>query len=493
MGKQREWRGVRMRRTTAAADPDQPARVVRLPASWEEAAAAALAALAPGAGEVALVPLAESWIAPAAAEAAKIGLDSGLGLRLRRMLRHRRGAPGASLWRGEAPTVPRFVLNLPAFFDPELGFDAPTYEEAVRTAVTTLAALAPEAKRIAVGFADLAGLLAGAGLEYDSEAGRDVAGAIAALTRAVADVASASWPGAHAAGPCCSLPPSPAATLLPGLAEAARAAQLRAANAPMPCHEATTAICAPDEAEALLGVETGGIAPAFSPLAADGRLTKAALGFLAARGISGEAALAATLAGCCPFAPVPTAAEAAMRERLAPFLGELPAPAEIFAFPPRRGREELPARHRGYAQKATIGGHKLTLRTGEYADGRLGEILIALSSREGAAFRGLVEAFAAAVSLGLQWGMPLGAYVDTFAFLRFGPAGAVEGDTAVSSATSISDYVFRHLAANYLGRTDLVPPEETEAGESGAERSPLLPLDLPPRPARRHRLRLVSG
>ena len=100
------------------------------------------------------------------------------------------------------------------------------------------------------------------------------------------------------------------------------------------------------------------------------------------------------------------------------------------------------------------GGHKLYLRTGEYADGQLGEIFLALH-KEGAAFRGLMDNFAVAVSLGLQHGVPLESFVEAFTFTRFGPAGAVEGDPAVRTATSLLDYAFRHLAANYLGRRDI--------------------------------------
>ncbi len=97
-------------------------------------------------------------------------------------------------------------------------------------------------------------------------------------------------------------------------------------------------------------------------------------------------------------------------------------------------RRELPSRRSGYTQKASVGGHKLFLRTGEYDDGMLGEIFIALQ-KEGAAFRGLMDNFAHAVSIGLQHGVPLERFVETFTFTRFGPAGAVEGDPAVHAAT----------------------------------------------------------
>ena len=160
-------------------------------------------------------------------------------------------------------------------------------------------------------------------------------------------------------------------------------------------------------------------------------------------------------------------------------------------------RRELPGRRVGYTQKASVGGHKLFVRTGEYEDGALGEIVIALH-KEGAAFRGLMDNFALAVSLGLQHGVPLERFVEAFTFTRFGPAGAVEGDPAVHAATSLLDYAFRHLAANYLGRRDIPEAEIEEAdtvGHGARDQSPLLPLDLPaeasPR-ARRRGLRVVS-
>ena len=121
-------------------------------------------------------------------------------------------------------------------------------------------------------------------------------------------------------------------------------------------------------------------------------------------------------------------------------------------------RESLPARRKGYTQKARVGGHKTFLSTGEYADGRLGEIFI--DCMEAAAFRSLMNNFAIAISVGLQYGVPLEEYVDAFVFTRFEPAGFVQGNDAIKNATSILDYVFRELAVSYLGRHDLahVPP-----------------------------------
>jgi ribonucleoside-diphosphate reductase alpha chain len=126
-----------------------------------------------------------------------------------------------------------------------------------------------------------------------------------------------------------------------------------------------------------------------------------------------------------------------------------------------REREKMPDRRKGYTQKAVVGGHKVYLRTGEYDDGRLGEIFIDMH-KEGAAFRAMMNNFAIAISLGLQYGVPLEEYVEAFTFTRFEPAGMVMGNEAIKNATSILDYVFRELAISYLGRHDLahVTPDD---------------------------------
>jgi ribonucleoside-diphosphate reductase alpha chain len=126
----------------------------------------------------------------------------------------------------------------------------------------------------------------------------------------------------------------------------------------------------------------------------------------------------------------------------------------------RSHREKLPERRKGYTQKAIVGGHKVYLRTGEYKDGQLGEIFIDMH-KEGAGFRAMMNNFAIAVSVGLQYGVPLEEFVDAFTFTRFEPAGMVQGNEAIRNATSILDYIFRELAVSYLDRTDLahVKPE----------------------------------
>ncbi|MGO3933508.1 vitamin B12-dependent ribonucleotide reductase [Rhodopseudomonas pseudopalustris] len=128
-----------------------------------------------------------------------------------------------------------------------------------------------------------------------------------------------------------------------------------------------------------------------------------------------------------------------------------------------RERERMPDRRKGYTQKAVVGGHKVYLRTGEYDDGRIGEIFIDMH-KEGAALRSFINNFAIAVSLGLQYGVPLEEYVDAFTFTRFEPAGPVQGNDSIKYATSILDYVFRELAVSYMGRFDLAHVDPSETG-----------------------------
>jgi ribonucleoside-diphosphate reductase alpha chain len=128
-----------------------------------------------------------------------------------------------------------------------------------------------------------------------------------------------------------------------------------------------------------------------------------------------------------------------------------------------REREKMPDRRKGYTQKAVVGGHKVYLRTGEYDDGRLGEIFIDMH-KEGAALRSFINNFAIAVSLGLQYGVPLEEYVDAFTFTRFEPAGPVQGNDSIKYATSILDYVFRELAVSYMSRFDLAHVDPNESG-----------------------------
>jgi ribonucleoside-diphosphate reductase alpha chain len=143
----------------------------------------------------------------------------------------------------------------------------------------------------------------------------------------------------------------------------------------------------------------------------------------------------------------------------------------------RRGqRQRLPSRRPGYTQKAVIGGHKVYLRTGEYPNGQLGEIFIDMH-KEGAAFRSLMNCFAIAVSLGLQYGVPLDEFADAFVFTRFEPNGLVDGNDRIKLSTSIIDYVFRELAISYLDRKDLAQVTEEDLEPDAVRRDPEVDVD----------------
>src|SRR6266436_5646987 len=151
----------------------------------------------------------------------------------------------------------------------------------------------------------------------------------------------------------------------------------------------------------------------------------------------------------------------------------------------RGERRRLPNRRKGYTQKATVGGHKVYLRTGEHEDGRLAEVFIDMH-KEGSAFRSLMHNFAIAISMGLQYGVPLEEFVESFTFTRFEPSGIVEGNDAIKMATSILDYIFRELAISYLDRGDLAHVQpgdllpdavgkgeaESTLGEAGGDKPP---------------------
>ncbi|MBB2156169.1 vitamin B12-dependent ribonucleotide reductase [Gluconacetobacter diazotrophicus] len=535
------WNGVRMRTTQAAADPDDALRAVTLPVDWDDEAAAALARMAPGRGTVRLAAEAARWVddlavGPLAAQARSLSC----------LLMMRQAAPTESLWTGQHDRRPGFIVNLAGFVQPGSGFLADDFVAALRLMCLVLrdaaerkAALrngelpfldlpppAPptggKAKARAAGaragtktgtgpdprqsdlpqpplvagnllLTNLDACLAALGLDYDSETARDVACSLASLATSVA----------HAGGGVDSLLLPPARSVVPGLAEAARAVWRDAAvetDTVLPRIE--TGFSAPGPIDALLGVEACGLAPIFSPLRPDGRLAASTLARLAWRGLTPESAFAAALAGETVLRLPDTQAHQAMHRAVAGFVDRMPARPDATAVPLRarlaleRGaRRNLPARHGGFTQKASVGGHRLFLRTGEYEDGTLGEVAIT-PAREGPMARGLMDALGQAVSIGLQYGAPLDAYVDAFAYTRFGPAGTVEGDSVASYATSLLDYAFRALSDAYLGHRLPDAPHQDDIADAP---SPMLPLDFPAAPdgrasggRRGGRLRLVG-
>ena len=158
-------------------------------------------------------------------------------------------------------------------------------------------------------------------------------------------------------------------------------------------------------------------------------------------------------------------------------------------------RDKLPHRRKGYTQKATVGGHKVYLRTGEYENGKIGEIFVDMH-KEGAAFRSLMNNFAIAVSIGLQYGVPLEEFVEAFTFTRFEPQGIVTGNDTIKMSTSILDYIFRELAISYLDRNDLghVVPDDLESSTTGSgQNQSFMSEKVASRGFVRRELKVVSG
>ncbi|MFZ4601069.1 MAG: hypothetical protein ACOYM8_01350 [Caulobacterales bacterium] len=162
-----------------------------------------------------------------------------------------------------------------------------------------------------------------------------------------------------------------------------------------------------------------------------------------------------------PIAAPMAAPQDAIRERIVERMVDRPAE-----------RRRLPDRRKGYIQKASVGGHKVYVHTGEYDDGAVGEIFIDMH-KEGAAFRSLMNNFAIAISIGLQYGVPLEEFVDAFVFTRFEPSGEVRGNDSIRHATSILDYIFRELAVSYLGRSDLAHVDPFAARADGLGKAAL--------------------
>ncbi|HQT63227.1 MAG: hypothetical protein B7Z75_00790 [Acidocella sp. 20-57-95] len=497
MDKQRtdkSWHGIRQAVFSGQADPDTAPTTVTIPATWGQAAADALASLVPNARSLSFVAVAQNWVDPIAARAATQGLGDDIGPSLHRLLAARRACPFPLTG---STTVPGFMFNPNGFCDATGLFDIAGFSAAVELAVTALTLSAPTATRLSIGLTDLHLFCARMGLAYDSVEARGTLATLASFMSARAEIASAGLRTGTSGFTISTTTPVPDICAIPGLQAAAKAARYDAAEAGSRRHEALTSFVPQPAIEALLGAETLGFSRAVSALDAQGNLALWVQAKLAATGMSMQAALAATLRGEDILAPPGLGAHRAMHDALAPFIHAMPAAPESASLAaPASQREALPARRSGYTQKASIGGHKLFLSTGEYANGRLGEIFIALH-KEGSAFRGLMDAFSIAVSLGLQHGVKLEDYVEAFTFTRFGPAGVVEGDPAVGQATSMIDYVFRNLAVNYLGNHNLAPAELESAdtvGDGASDRAPLLPLDLPePAPRERRRaFKLVS-
>ncbi|MCX2561735.1 vitamin B12-dependent ribonucleotide reductase [Acetobacter farinalis] len=502
----------------AAADPDAPLCSVTLPAEWDAEAASALAQLVPGAQAVDLAATASRWVDA-------LAQDDATARSLVWLLLLRQAAPTEPVWSCAFDRPPGFIVNLAAFVSPGEGFAAETFVAAIRLLSSVLRNAArttadqrngelplpdlltpitqtpagpaprtesgqPQPPMVAgdILLTNLDACLAGVGLDYDSEDGRAAACAIATL----ATLTAHSGTGPE------SLPLPPVRTVLPGLSETLRAVWRDAAVATdTPLAPVETGFSTPGPVDALLGVEACGLAPVFSLLKPDGRLAASTLDRLAARDFTTETALAAALAGETVL-PLPGPnAHMAMYRALTGFIDRMPARPDPAAQPlvrklERGMRRALPQRQGGFTQKTSIGGHRLFLRTGEYEDGTLGELALT-PTRESSMVKGLMESFGEAVSIGLQYGAPLDAYVSSFAYSCFGPSGTVEGDSVATYATSMLDYTFRALSEAYLGKKLPDGPHQ----DNQTDPDPLLPLDFPaqegdPAPRKRGSLRLVS-
>ena len=258
----------------------------------------------------------------------------------------------------------------------------------------------------------------------------------------------------------------------PAAVEAAQAYALGTGRVAGPVFAGAEAIALSARLALAAAVERFACVPAAIPLplAADAP-PRAALTLLSTAAEAGVRAVRMVREGERAPLSLPTEAEAPPRER-----ASSPPPAEriverIVEVERARARRKLPDRRKGYIQKAAVGGHKVYLHTGEYDDGELGEIFIDMH-KEGAAFRSLMNNFAIAISIGLQYGVPLDEFVDAFVHTRFEPAGPVTGNDTIRSATSILDYIFRELGVSYLGRDELRDTETLDddgLGRGGAE------------------------
>lgn len=501
------WTGVRMRTLQVMTDPDDSAlRSVTLPAAWDDEAAQALAQITLNGGPVRLAAEAARWVDTIDACPPLPGTPANApspGRSLSYLLLMQQMAPNTALWQCQPDGTPGFTVRLSSFVQ-ETGFAAEHFVACLRLACDALRRLHAATRIERTGelplfdlpaqpedeaaglilLTDLDACLAALGLDYDSDDGRNAARALAALTTTVARAGTKLSPP--------SIPESP----LPELRIAAASAH--AAEEGRHFCPIETGFSSPAPSEGLLGVETCGLAPAFSPLREDGHLRASTLARLACRGLTPESALALALAGETPLPPLRPEAQAAMHATLkavVDFLPAVPEPdlADLQARLARGVRRPLPMRQTGFTQRAAVGGHSLFMRTSEFEDGTLGEISLT-PPRESPMARGLMDCLGHAVSIGLQYGAPLEAFVERFAYTRFGPAGTVEGDPSTAYATSMLDYAFRTLSEAYLGEH---MPDAPRIEPSSEDPTPMLPFgrgsgESPEWKDRGRRLKLVS-
>lgn len=315
-----------------------------------------------------------------------------------------------------------------------------------------------------ISFTDLDACLAALGLDYESDDARDFASALTALSRTILYAGTAR-------------PVSPLAYHdFPEFEEIAISSITKyAPHIDLPIIE--LGYSNPSPIDALLGVEACGLGPIFSLLDNEGHLRSSTLHRLAHRNLTTEKALALALGGIHPLPQPTNDAHIYMYDILAPFLDKRPIKPEnnvdnTFSHLERGIKRPLPTRQKGFTQQASIGGHRLFMRTSEFSDGTLAALTLT-PVKESPMVRGLMESLAHSVSIGLQYGVPLKAYIEQFAYTNFGPCGVVEGDPDTLYASSMLDYAFRTLSETYLNHH--LPDAPSLQNEETLE-TPMLPF-----------------
>lgn len=496
---------IPLRAARVSVEPDAgPLITVTLPVTWDDAAARALLELSLTQAPLGLGDAISPWLSSIESSTGNAEEDRAKGAQrsvaFLELLLQRRVAPMAPFWQGQNDRQAGFVINVAAFCHSGI-FDGHGFVAALRLICETLRDLSacitlqlneelplfdlpPDVAPFSspqvsprplhagtVLLTNLDAALAALGFLYDSTDGRDAACYICWMATSIAR---------QDAGP---VPLPPASCPIPALTEIGE--QIRDevdhADTALPSRPIVeTGFSTPGPIDCILGVEACGFAPVFSTLTDSGSLRESTLARLGHRGFTPETALAAALYGQTPLPQPSAGAHLTMHRALAGFVDRMPArPDPSLHLTPRsrleRGqRRGLPKRLNGVSLRTAIGGQRLYLRTGEFDDGSLGEVTIS-TARGNSMVKGLIESFNQAVSIGLQYGVPLETFVEQFAYGRYGVGGTVEGDSTTHYATSITDYVFRNLAETYLGTSlpDAAPEAETDAMTSD---DPFLPF-----------------
>ncbi len=510
------WNDVRMRNLQAAVDPDASLYSVTIPAQWEDQSASAILQLCPSyqleSHVIRTDKVITSWLLPLCNYAKNAGIQEWGLTDWENILLYQQACPNQRIWQNDISQKPAFTINLAAFASTETGFDAHAYHKVLQIIIDSIhilyeqqfnfinselpfTELQNKTQKDAVSSItsnyshDFAGTLyltnldtclAQLGLDYDSHQGRDVACCLTCF----ATLLSTAGCGSD------YLPLSPDWNALPELTSLAKEIWSLASEKKkslLPRIETSFSIPGPEDI--LLNSEACGLAPIFSPVTEDGHLAMSTIARMAKQGLTPENALAATLSGNLILQPPSHQAHCTMHQALIGFTTSMPPRPHPLEYPlasktilPRGVREPLPPRHKGITQKASIAGRGLFLRTGEYEDGKLGEISIT-PLKENTMVKGLLDSLGQAVSIGLQYGVPLKEFVSTFAYSRFGIAGTVEGDPGAIYATSFLDYSFRLLSDVYLNQP---LPDAPNNLYSSNEKLPLLPLDLPKKEIKNH-------